>query len=589
MTGGKDAIADAVKNAQPGKRGRADSVSAAAPKHTSGLPADCPVVPLGVRDDQFYYLDANKQLRVLPASKHGRLELLAMFVPRSEVLEIHWPRYDKDGNPVGWRPEEVADALMVACARIGPVSIENKVRGPGAWLGGDGQLVMHCGDMIYSGEKGFLPGEINGHVYPAAPPTPAPQDKKADTAAGKELLALLQTWSWRRPDVDPHLLMGWLGAAILGGALQWRPLVWITGDKATGKSTLHDVINRILGEDGVIATADTTAAGIRQAVGHMTLPVAIDELEAEEDNRRAMDVIKIARFACSGAQALRGGADHKGARFVLRNCFLFSSILIPPMMSQDVSRMAVLHLDKLEATTPPALEPDHLQQIGGALRRRLMDRWGDFPAVLQAYRKMLTDAGHSGRTADQFGTLLACRELLVHDVMPDSDSLEEWAQQLQWSSLTEAEDDDADWQRCLNHLMQSPVEFFRNGERRSVGSWVMQAAGMDRGNPDAAEANRVLGSIGMRVKEHVYTDKPVKVLLVANAHQGLASLFRDTHWSGKSGTSGVWVQSMRRVPNAQAGDKPTRFDGVNTRYTMMPIAGLLDREETEGGNNVFVS
>ena len=33
-------------------------------------------------------------------------------------------------------------------------------------------------------------------------------------------------------------MLGWLAAGKLGGALDWRPLIWVTGGSNTGKSTL---------------------------------------------------------------------------------------------------------------------------------------------------------------------------------------------------------------------------------------------------------------------------------------------------------------------------------------------------------------
>jgi predicted ATPase len=33
-------------------------------------------------------------------------------------------------------------------------------------------------------------------------------------------------------------VLGWIAAATIGGALDWRPSLWITGDLSTGKSTL---------------------------------------------------------------------------------------------------------------------------------------------------------------------------------------------------------------------------------------------------------------------------------------------------------------------------------------------------------------
>jgi hypothetical protein len=196
----------------------------------------------------------------------------------------------------------------------------------------------------------------------------------------------------------------------------------------------------VIGESAMVKASDATAAGLWQAVGHASLPVALDELESEEDNRKNSNIIKLARHAASGGQTLRGGSDHKGTDFTVRSAFLFSSILMPPMLGQDVSRMAVLQLNALAGVSPPALEPVLLAQFGAIFRRRILDHWHRFPELLESWRQALSTKGHSGRSADQFGTLMACADLLLSDFMPDGDSLEEWTELLKRSTLSEAED-----------------------------------------------------------------------------------------------------------------------------------------------------
>ncbi|WP_163359483.1 hypothetical protein, partial [Escherichia coli] len=82
---------------------------------------------------------------------------------------------------------------------------------------------------------------------------------------------------------------------------------FITGDYGQGKSTLQAIIKEVIG-DALHATADTTPAGIYQRVKQDCLPVAVDELEADADNRRAVGVVRLARLAASGGVMYRGGS-----------------------------------------------------------------------------------------------------------------------------------------------------------------------------------------------------------------------------------------------------------------------------------------
>lgn len=540
------------------------------------LPDDCPVKALGTRNGIFVYLDNLNQLRELPAGKHGRLELEGLFAGCISFLHKNYPRYskpDKSGASeiVGFRAEDVAAALMDECATKGIFDPREAIRGPGCWKAQDGELIMHCGDAIYQGLTKSNPGKIGHFVYPAAAPKPRPTETENGMEAAQELLALFKTWNWSRPELDPALLMGWIGAAILGGALDWRPLVWITGDKSTGKSTLHKVLKSVLGTSGLISASDASAAGLWQSVGHASLPIALDEQESEEDNRRNNNLIKLARHAATGGVVLRGSSDHRHADFTVRSCFLFSSILIPPMLAQDISRMAILQLSKIVGTLPPILEATALETMGAIFRRRLQEQWPRFADTLAAYRTMLNRAGHGARGADQFGTLLACYDLLSFNTVPDSDTLSEWSELLQAANLEEMQDDVADHERCTAHLLTSIVDVFRNGTRKSIGHWIEIAVGYKHG--DGGEANSALSTFGLKV----HTCKGKHSLRVAHYHQGLAKLFEGTQWGGRAGTSGVWVQALKRINGAQslAG---IRFDGVKTRCTEIPLDQVMTRE-----------
>lgn len=559
------------------------------------LPAGCPVEPLGVMRSTRYYLDALRQLVELPADKHNRTNILGLFGNRIDFLHDHFTRTNKKGDPDGWRPEQAAECLMTACADRGVWDPFDRVRGSGSWMGRNGELIMHCGDAIWFGStvKGargnwHQPGLVDGYVYPAESPLPRPDDEAADggeAGVGSELLEMLASWNWRRDKLDAQLLLGWIGAGIIGGALKWRPLAWITGGKGTGKSTLHEVLKGVCG-DALVAVSDASAAGVWQKLGYRTVPVAFDELEAEEDNRKANNVIKLARQAASGGVVLRGGSDHQSSQFMARSCFLFSSILVPPLLGQDRSRMAILELGELSKTVrPPNLDPKRLAKMGRQLRRRLADGWWRWQETFDGFRNALVERGHSARGADQFGTLLAMADILIADTLPLPEEYRNWAERLEDSNLSEREDDDRDEQRCLGHLLSTVIDPYRNGQRTTVGEWVVKAAGLQPDGPqseafgekDQKDANAALGTYGMKVVKGV---SGTDYLAIANYHQGLSSIFSNTHWAGRSGTQGVWVQAVRRLPGAEIYRKVIWLGGQAVRATVVPISSVITRNPT---------
>jgi hypothetical protein len=579
------------------------------PRGSDVLPEDCPVIPLGAEQDGCWYLDALGQLRFLKARDHSRNNLVHLFSPLTSYIEAHdaWCRFDKDGNKKGIRPEAVADALMRASATAGVWSPYAKVRGRGAWRGADGDLVLHLGRRLWIRGRMERCGLRGQHVYPVSAERPGPHpDQQRDGPDGPaaQLLARLRTWHWERQGLDEVLLLGWICAAMLGGALHWRPAIWITGDRGTGKSTLQELVKQLLvdGEGGYFGS-DVSEAGIRQRVGYDSLPVCFDELEAEEDNQRVNKLIGLARQAASGGTILRGGSDHQGQDFIARFSVLYSSILVPPLRSQDLSRIAMLNLQPLRGGKPPLLRPDELAMLGQRLLRRVADTWELWEERLDIWREALLAVGYDSRGADQFGTLLAAADLALHDSPPHSDSIDELVGRLAQAATIERAEEMPDWQRCLQHITSSRADHWRNGEKLTFGTLIAIAcnrrvmrpgAGDDSDailpdQSDRALAQDVLASHGLRVELDRYPDGKLRPnpdgewdgrLAVANAHAQLNGVFQGTHWAARSGAAGVWRQTLGRVPDAERGPA-IWFRGVKQRTVLVPLRFVLQQQGAE--------
>lgn len=572
----------AIDEAKPVRRGKAS------------LPDNCPVTPLGKTGLKFWYLDEMTQLISLAPRDHGRQHLAALFGRKRHYLVETWPRMDKNGEPTkAFSPELVADALMTACAEEGVWNPQAKVRGRGAWRGADGDLVLHLGTCLWINGRLGECGLRGGDVYPVleARPFPArePQAGGADGPAA-ELLAMLKSWAWKRPKLDPLLMLGWVCASMLGGALAWRPGIWLTGDRGTGKSTLQALIKDFFGDGGIISVSDTTAAGIRQRVRHDALPVALDEIEAKANDPRTEAVIELARQASSGGVILRGGADHEGQDFTARFSILYSSILIPPLRSQDRSRLAILDLQPLPATAaPPRLHRDAIGTLGQRLLRRMADVWPRLPAVLEMFRYALMARKFDARGADQYGTLLACAWLALHDEAPLGDEVDDWVDDVNDGTKAERAEDLPDWQRCLTHLLTTPAQLWREGKQEPIGAWVRKAreaindvpAFDGDGKPGDSAAGLAILSYGLRWLEVGPKGRGSWYLAVANQHRGLEQVFERTHWAAASGTSGVWAQALARAPGAGPSKGAVRFGAAVARAVLIPH-DIVTGQEGEG-------
>jgi len=564
-------------------------------KRDDGLPDDCPVTALGTDGDTRYYLNPLRELRALREDKHGRLNMTGLFSPNIEWLYKTYPRHGKDGKVNGVRWELAAEALMAACARRGVWSPLERLRGPGGWLGDDGELLLHCGDQILVidgvDESVREPGLIGRVVYPSSPGLPRPLPAPIGGGFAAELLALLSSWAWRRPEIDPVLMLGWIGCGLLGGALRWRPMMWLTGGAGTGKSTLQDHVLKPLFDGAAVMVGDTSQAGLRQALRCSTLPAMVDELEAQADHRKAQGVIELAKLAASGALVLRGSSDHAEVQFQVRSAFLFSSILIPPLAPAERSRIAVLDLDPLAGRPRPTFDTIRIKEIGRALRRRIIQAWPRLPATIERYSAALTMTDGASermdaRGGDVFAALLALAEVLLVDDVEELDAAQRaWPEQVRASeanALERVRDED----ELIAFLLSSTLDPGRSGEvRRTVAEWLLGALGRDKAL-DHEKALRTLGTHGIWVGHYVFpgdgecVPAPVPVIGLANKHQGLTRLLDGTHWAGMAGRASPWVQSIRRAARSLGGievSKPLKVGGFTTRCALLPADNILPK------------
>lgn len=527
------------------------------------LPPKCPVIPLG-RDGEYYvFMDSMGQLNRVKRTEWSKKTVLDLFAATPNYVYHHWPRISapKAGKPSFINGLEVDDAvqcLMHACADLGAISIANTVRGRGAWttgpaaaLPGQGELVWHGGDGLYRVRGGKLqvdgPTAIDGIVYPGRAPILAPwrEPVPQQHSPAAELFGYLKSWSWGRRVLDPVLVIGWLGAALLGGALPWRPYVFLTGDRGVGKSTLQNLILAVLG-DSLLRTADATAPGIRQMLGADCLPVAVDELEAAADNRRVTGILDLARIAASADVAIRGSADHEAVQFTIRSAFLFSSINPPPMTVADKSRMALITLEKLDKARSGKEPVIQGEATGRMLLRALMDAWPEFHAIFERWRQTLRLVDMSDRAQMTYGTLLALAEMMLgpaaleeHGLpITEERRLGEWIKE---QTVSERAEQRANWTLCIDRLFAATIEAWRDGVKPTVGA-VIDGFVTEQLSKDDAQARLKL--VGLSVREEDHEGRKRRFLAVpVSAELGPARIFEGTPWQ-----AGVWASALKQAP-----------------------------------------
>lgn len=529
------------------------------------LPPGCPVVPLGVDGKISFFVDTLGQLLAFDGLKEDGL--IKLFRETPNFLYWAWPRWSAPKSEGDEKPKpringvEVKKAIACLekeCAKRGLFDPANRVRGRGAWADRAGRLIWHSGDALWTiGADGKLksapPGEVDGIFYPrrAKIMPPWQQPVPPEDSPARDILEMLRTWKWERPKLDPIIVLGGIGVMIIGGALRERPHMASMGDFGVGKSALNALIKGIVGS-ALIDVANATEAGIRQHMGLDALPVAIDEFEATEDNRRVNAILDLARIAYSGARMVRGGQDHKGVEFIARNAFFCSGINLPTMNSANLSRFAVLDLRRLEVTgdTPP---PVMQEEWGRMLLRSLMDEWPKFHAIHADWRRILSVAGLSGRHQDTYGTLFAVAQLLLglDDMeklgLPISHNPEALGEMIAAATADERASQIDNWRDCLEHLIGSPIDQLKNGKRATLGALTELldiSYGVD-GDLDVVREGCAHAGVGLVIEDDASAPIGKYRYLLAVPPKGplLEKIF-----AGKKWQSGGWFRALKQAP-----------------------------------------
>lgn len=591
-----------------------------------GLPLDCPVQALGKNGKLYYFMDDIGQL-VEVNSQFTKGDIYSLFGSDPGVAEQIFPQYGKplkgaDGEPLidiygrqeyeikGLDQTKAQKRLIQACSWAGIFDTNMRVRGRGAHVGRDGQMILHCGDELLVGATKGVGGRVKAPryvktglvdktVYPSGAPLPHPADSPSTIDQAEQTLETLKSWRWREPRIMPLLLLGFIGAALIPGALPWRPHLWINAGSGAGKTTLMNYIEHHM-DAWLLRAASATEAGIRQILGQDALSVLVDEFEAEAGDDAKMKVLGLARISSSGDVSVKGSAEHKGQQFTARSCFLFSSILHQPLIAQDRNRITVLDALPLPiGAKEPEIVPEALRERGAAMRRRMLEQWPRFLATYDRYRFEIQREGFSARHGNQYGALLACADMLLFDDAPhtgdmgdmneDDGRVKDYVGRLLPIIMQADVDGEGDHVRCLRTLTTHKLPAASGMEQESIGRWIAKALEQKEGLFfSEGKALDKLKTYGLRLVNAKPPSKAAKdprwgierelnawkflYLAVSSAkeHKGLAEIFDRTDWKG-----GVWSQSLNRVKGKDAGKDGEAISRVMVRYDGNPESSTL--------------
>jgi putative DNA primase/helicase len=421
------------------------------------------VTALGYKNNMYYFTSSQNQtieaFSTLP--KENLIKLI-----RYEYWEKRYGELVRGQITIPW--DKVASELHGACHAKGIYSEENH-RGIGIYKD-NGRIVLNLGNRLM----------VDGVVMPIHS-LKSKYNYIVSKALGDiskqqltdEEMALFSASFDKVTLKDPkqkHYILGWMVSAVISGMLEWRPHIYITGSKGSGKSQITNLVDKILKEGWMTIFTqgiDTTPVGLRQTVGSNAVPVFIDEVEGTDKkaSSNAAGYIALARGASSNSSSMTliGSQSQKATQYKVGFCAWLAGITPQLKLSQDLERFVQIDTIKREGGNREdwKIVQKYWDSLGEEFAKKLVARIiANIPTILHNIRETVNSIAECGsnRYADQHGTLLGASLIFRHTNKATPQELERLkndslAVEYIESEKTEKQDE----MECLRYILEAPI------------------------------------------------------------------------------------------------------------------------------------
>ena len=356
----------------------------------------------------------------------------------------------------------------------------------------------------------------------------------------------VKQWNWSDPSMSAFVT-AFVMLSIMQQAMPWRPWIYLTGAKSTGKSTFfEDILQGIYG--GQVERLDkSTAHATAQTIGNSGRIPVFDEFEK---HKHIPDILELAKLFNRGGQKTSGTGSDKAHRFHLHHIPWFGSIYLPKKVMQDAaqeSRIIKFELKKLTNASPP-LERFGVGEgavIAAKIVATMILAWLEIEAKAQeinADREVFIQEqqGIEVRTVENFMYASALLAVVapegLEDIFP------------RWATLQSEDDGD----KLLDTILASLI--YVDGNKVSVGE-MLQKAGryVDE-----------LERYGLKMVMHKSKD-----FLALRCESVTRHLLKDTEYAVLDIRS-----PLARIEGA-VGSAQVKMAGINQRCVLIPVERVL--------------
>lgn len=505
----------------------------------------------------------------------------------ADWLKAMYPKPTKSGETAVDTLTAGGD-LAKACKLAGFWSEERRVGG-GVWpIDGDrSAIVVNTSSGLWASDGRAMHAvapEPGGRVYMSIIDLGiTPQTEPATAVESAEVLDAMRTWTWSDPR-DAGMATGWLAAAFLCGALDVRPMLYVSGRPGTGKSTLLGCMREILGPMSMPVKEGTslTEPALRRALGRTSRVSVIDEAESTDNPARLQQIITYIR------SSFRGGTSDKASNmgsgvdtYVIRTMTALGAINPMRLDDSEQSRFIRLHMQPRIAGSPShdlVTTPASARELGTRLAARMVRSWPRFTAALSIAQGLLGSGDGLERYRDTLGTVIAAGWTFLHDGMPTVEAIRDHMATLDIDSqrvrIVETRSDISPLEWLLDKV--TPLDVLGRSVRLSLRELVIPAGDewntRNRSTPHAD----ALGRLGIRIG---LDESGERVLFLDPIRGELEQLFSESRWGGRD-LEDVFKTQVPGCKQTRYG-KTVLIGSKKLKPMVMPLGDLVATDEED--------
>lgn len=349
---------------------------------------DGQIILLGIDNAGFchYFSTELQHLYSLSPASHERNHLLQMAPAKYWGGTFKCYKKKNDGTLSGEVDYAVlADKLFEEQRKIGKIDM-SKVRGLGVHLD-NGEIAANFGDRIYyKGREIPIYDSIQetNFFYHGSTRVELDLNDQMTDQEGLNFISAVKRMKFKTK-YDFIITTGWVAQAQIFGGLSWRPFLWVTGGRGSGKSTMLAYLSDFILFS--LKIQNSTEAGVRQKLGSDAKAVIYDEAESDDEDtkKRMKRIMELARPCSSNnsAASLRGTPGGVAKENIPNATFCMGSIQIPDLKGADRSRYFIVEMDKeVEAPQWAETEKELNDLIHSGIASRMFARMlVNFPQI----------------------------------------------------------------------------------------------------------------------------------------------------------------------------------------------------------------